>query len=178
MDNSPGKGSFQFSLIKPGEIPNNVFSLIGNDWMLITAGNLQSYNTMTASWGFLGILWNKPLAVCFIRPQRFTLEFIERNDYYTLSFFSEEHRDILKFCGTKSGRDHNKAKETGLNPVSTPLGNITFSQARMVLECKKIYTDTIKEKNFLFKEVISSNYPEKDFHRFFFGEVRNIYTTW
>ena len=176
MNNSLEKKSFDFSKIDPEEITDNVFHLIGNDWMLITAGNLQSYNTMTASWGFMGILWNKPLAVCFIRPQRFTLEFVNKNDYYTLSFFTEEHRNILKFCGTKSGRDHDKALETGLIPVSTPQGNVTFSQARMVLECQKIYTGEIKEENFLLKELISSNYPSKDFHRFFFGEIHNVYT--
>ena len=157
-----------FSNIDPETISDNVFRLIGNDWMLITAGNMNSYNTMTASWGFMGILWNKPIAVCFIRPQRFTLGFVENNDYYTLSFFNEEYRKALEFCGSRSGRDTNKAEETGLTPVATQSGNITFSQARLVLECKKVYADTISENNFIVKELISKNYPGKYFHRFFF----------
>ena len=78
--------SFSFIRIKPEDIQDNIFKLIGQDWMLITAGNLHLYNTMTASWGFMGILWNKPIAVCFIRPQRFTLEFVEKSPFYTLSF--------------------------------------------------------------------------------------------
>ena len=164
-----------FSKIDPETISDNVFRLIGNDWMLITAGNKNSYNTMTASWGFMGILWNKPIAVCFIRPQRFTLRFVENSDYYTLSFFNEEHRKALEFCGSRSGRDTNKAGETGLIPVATQTGNITFSQARLVLECKKLYADTISENNFIVKELIAKNYRGKDFHRFFFGQVMNVY---
>ena len=157
-------------------IKDNVFKLIGNDWMLITAGNLQSYNTMTASWGCMGILWNKPIAVCFIRPQRYTLNFVEKNEYLTLSFFSEKYRKALEFCGSRSGRDWNHAKETGLTPMLTDLGNVTFSQARLVLECHKLYNDTIREENFVLKELVSKNYPGKDFHRFFLGEVVRVYT--
>lgn len=164
-----------FTRIKPEDIQDNIFKLIGKDWMLITAGNLQRYNTMTASWGFMGILWNKPIAVCFIRPQRFTLEFVEKSPYYTLSFFSDEYHKALQFCGDNSGRDHDKAKETGLIPIRTSLNNITFSQARLVLECKKLYSGSIKEENFVMKELINKNYPQKDFHRYFFGEVINSY---
>ena len=164
-----------FKRIDPQAINDNVFRLIGDDWMLITAGNMKSYNTMTASWGFMGILWNKPVAVCFIRPQRYTLRFVENNDYYTLSFFEEKFRHALEFCGARSGRDYNKASETGLIPVATQTGNITFSQARLVLECKKLYADTINENNFIVKELITKNYPGKDFHRFFFGQVINVY---
>ena len=157
-------------------IKDNVFKLIGDDWMLITSGNLQSYNTMTASWGFMGILWNKPIAVCFIRPQRYTLDFVEKNEYFTLSFFSEKYRKALEFCGSRSGRDWDKAKETGLTPILTDTGNVTFSQARLVLECHKLYADTIREENFILKELVLKNYPGKDFNRFFLGEVVSVYT--
>jgi flavin reductase (DIM6/NTAB) family NADH-FMN oxidoreductase RutF len=164
-----------FTQIQPQNIQDNVFKLIGDDWMLITAGNLQSYNTMTASWGFMGILWNKPIAVCFIRPQRFTLGFMERNPCYTLSFFPPQYRKALEFCGSKSGRDYNKAKETGLTPLQTNLENITFAQARLILECRKVYSGSIKEEDFLMRDLIPKNYPAKDFHRFYFGEVMNVY---
>lgn len=98
---------------------DNLFKLIGKDWMLVTAGDQKSYNTMTASWGGAGVLWNKNVAFTFIRPQRYTLPFMEANDYYTLSFYPEAMRSALSYCGTKSGRDVDKAKETGLIPVST-----------------------------------------------------------
>ena len=164
-----------FNIIQPRDIKDNLFSLIGDDWMLITAGNLHSYNTMTASWGFMGILWNKPVAVCFIRPQRFTLGFVEKNPFYTLSFFPEKYRKALQFCGSNSGINCDKAKETGLTPINTRIDNVTFAQARLVMECKKLYAGSVKENEFLEKEIISKNYPMKDFHRFYFGEVINVY---
>jgi flavin reductase (DIM6/NTAB) family NADH-FMN oxidoreductase RutF len=165
-----------FRKISPLEIKDNVFKAIGDDWMLITAGDNKSYNTMTASWGTLGVLWNLPVAICFIRPQRYTYIFAEKADYYTLSFFKEEYRDALKFCGSKSGRDFNKADKTGLIPFSTELGNISFEQSRLILECKKIYADDLNADNFIARELINKNYPKKDFHRFYIGEVVNVFT--
>lgn len=163
-----------FRIIDPIEIPDNVFKAIGDEWMLITAGTPESYNTMTASWGTLGILWNLPVAICFIRPQRYTYIFAERSGYYTLSFFDENYRDALQFCGSKSGRDYDKAAETGLKPITTDLGNVSFEQARLILECKKLYTDDLKPDHFIAKELINKNYPKKDFHRFYLGEVVNV----
>lgn len=164
-----------YKKITADQIDGNVFKTIGDEWMLITAGNIHSYNTMTANWGFMGLLWHKHIAVCFIRPQRFTLGFVEKNAYYTLSFFDEKYKNILDFCGSNSGRNINKAKETGLIPISTELNNVSFEQARMILECKKLYADSIYEDNFIDKELISNYYSAKDFHRFFFGEIINVY---
>lgn len=164
-----------FQTLKPQDIKDNCFQLIGDDWMLITAGDLDSYNTMTASWGSMGVLWNLPVAICFIRPHRYTFQFAEREHYFTLSFFDRKYRDVLRFCGSKSGREHDKALETGLNPIATELGNVTFEQARLILECKKIYADDLKEEKFLIKDLIFKNYPIKDFHRFYIGEVINVY---
>ncbi len=161
----------EFQKITPEELPGNFFKLIGSDWMLITAGNTASWNTMTASWGTLGVLWNKPVSICFIRPQRYTYQFTERNHFYTLSFFSEDYREVLNFCGTKSGRDFDKSAETGLNPMETPNGSISFREARIILECRKLYSDLIQPGNFILSDVISKNYPRKDFHRFYIGEI-------
>ena len=141
-----------FTTIKPQEVPDNVFKLIGDDWMLITAGEPDNFNTMTASWGGMGILWNMPVAICYIRPQRHTFGFVEKSDYYTLSFFGKEHRRILNFCGSKSGRDYDKVKETGLRPFTTEKGNIGFDQARLIMECKKLYADDLKQDHFLYPE--------------------------
>ena len=142
--------------------------------MLITAGNEESFNTMTASWGTMGILWHLPIAICYIRPQRYTYIFAERSNYYTLSFFTDEHRKKLQFCGTKSGREYDKIKETGLTPLITSKGNIAFEEARMILECKKLYSDDIKPEHFIIRDLIPKNYPRKDFHRFYIGEITSV----
>ncbi len=165
-----------FEKVSPYDLNDNVFKLIGKDWMLITAGTMDDFNMMTASWGHLGIMWNLPVAVCYIRPQRYTYGFANKYNDYTLSFFDESHRDILHFCGTKSGRDFNKLKETGLVPVETEAGNIYYEQASLVLECRKIYQDDMREDNFIRKEISDKNYPKKDFHRFFFGEIVNVFS--
>jgi len=94
-----------FRKINPEDVRGNVFSMIGNDWMLITAGKRNHYNMMTASWGSAGVLWKKPVIFVFIRPQRYTYEFIEKQANFTVSFFNEEYRDLLNLCGTTSGRD-------------------------------------------------------------------------
>lgn len=134
---------------------DNVFDTIGKEWMLITAGTPGHYNTMTASWGCIGWLWNKPVAIVFIRPERFTHEFAEQSDMLTLSFLghSEEARKAYNFCGSKSGRDFDKAKETGLIPETTELGNVTFKQARLTLECRKLYKDNIKPDSFITPDI-------------------------
>lgn len=163
----------KFVKIKPDEITDNPFKLIGNDWMLITAGNNENFNTMTASWGTLGILWNKPVAIAYVRPTRYTYKFTETSDYFTLTYFHEEHRSILNFCGTKSGRNVDKIAETGLKPIESDLGNIYFEQARLVIECKKIYFDDIDNQLFLDNH-IEKLYPKKDYHRFYIGEIVNV----
>jgi flavin reductase (DIM6/NTAB) family NADH-FMN oxidoreductase RutF len=157
------------------ELKDNIFKLFNDDWTLITAGTSDSFNTMTASWGTMGILWNRQIAICFIRPQRYTHQFTEKSSFFTLSFFEEEHREILKFCGANSGRDFDKIKETGLIPVATTSGNIGFKQAKLVLECRKLYSDNLKPDNFIVKEIIGKNYPKADFHRFYIGEIEKCY---
>ncbi|HOP08452.1 MAG TPA: flavin reductase [candidate division Zixibacteria bacterium] len=159
-----------FKIIKPTDIPDNVFKLIGRDWMLVTAGTIDKYNTMTASWGGFGHLWNRDICWCVVRPQRYTFGFMEQADRFTLSFFTEEYRDALKFCGTKSGRDHDKATETGLTPFSTESGAVSFEQARLVLECRKDYIQDLDPRGFLDPK-IHSEYPNKDYHRMYLGEI-------
>ncbi len=154
------------------ELNFNPFTLIGKEWMLITIGNKDKFNTMTASWGFLGYIWEKNVAVTFIRPPRYTYEFAEKHDYFTLSFFEEKYKDALTFCGTVSGRDRDKIKETGLTPVFE--GNFTyFKEAKLVFCCKKIYLDDIDNSRFL-DEKIEKFYPKKDYHRMYFGEIIKV----
>ena len=164
-----------FIQIQPAEITDNVFKLLDKDWMLVTAGTPDHYNTMTASWGHLGILWNLPIAIAYIRPQRYTFEFANRSEDYTLSFFTEEYRSVLNFCGSRSGRDYDKARETGITPVSTKRGNVSFREARLVLECRKVYQDNLKKEHFLLPGVATKNYPKDDFHRFYMGHILNVW---
>lgn len=157
------------------DLNENVFKLIGDDWFLITAGNKGEFNTMTASWGTIGVFWHKPVAICFIRPTRHTYEYAEKEDYFTISFLKEGNRDILNFCGSKSGRDYDKVAETGLRPLELENGTVSFEQAKIVLECKKIYFDDLKPVFFLPDEADEKFYPNKDYHRMYFGEIVNAY---
>lgn len=157
--------------ITPGQLNENVFELIGKEWMLITAGNGDQFNMMTASWGGLGFLWGLPVSFVFIRPQRYTLEFMEYYDTYTLSFYGSEYRDALNFCGTKSGRDIDKVAETGLTPLNTATGAVYFAEARLVIECRKLYSTKLKGKKFLDEAIPERIYGAKDYHRMFVGEI-------
>jgi flavin reductase (DIM6/NTAB) family NADH-FMN oxidoreductase RutF len=159
-----------FAEIKPQDIPDNIFKLIGLDWMLVTAGTRESFNMMTASWGGMGILWNKNIAICFVRPHRYTYDFMERADCFTLSFFGEDYRDALNLCGSKSGRQVNKVAATGLTPIAGETGAIYFAEARLVLECRKIYYQDLDPANFVVSD-IHKNYPTRDYHRMYLGEI-------
>ncbi len=158
-----------FREIKPEHLPDNPFKLIGSDWMLITAGTVQKFNTMTASWGGLGILWERKVAYIFIRPTRYTYEFMEQTSQFTLSFFEEAQRTALQYCGTHSGRDGDKVKAAGLTAVHDG-GCIYFGEARLVLSCRKLYQQDIAPANFL-DPAIDGMYPRKDYHRMYVGEI-------
>jgi flavin reductase (DIM6/NTAB) family NADH-FMN oxidoreductase RutF len=138
--------------------------------MLITAGNKLNFNTMTAAWGGFGFLWNVPVTYIFIRPHRHTFSFTEENQFYTLNFLEKRHKNILTYCGTHSGKNVDKIKESGLVPLETNRGNIYFEQAKLVIECSKLYFDDIRPGNFLDK-LIDKNYPKKDYHRMYIGKV-------
>ncbi len=164
----------QFTEIAPADIRHNPFQLVGQDWMLITAGTLDGFNTMTASWGAWGHLWERDVAICYVRPQRYTYGFMERNQVYTLSFYEEPWRAALEYCGSHSGRDVDKAHETGLTPFATPAGAIAFQQARLILECRKLYFGDIEEAGFVDRGVMEEVYPRRDFHRFYVGQIMRV----
>lgn len=164
-----------FREIDPRELQGNVFRLIGSDWMLITAGDKESQNTMTASWGGLGYVWNYPVAYVVIRPQRYTYEFTEREERMTLSFFDEEWRKALSYCGTHSGREEDKFAAAGISVEFTESGTPAISEARLVIEGKKIYVDMLKEENFLDKDIIKSWYPASDYHRVYMLKIEHVF---
>lgn len=155
------------------ELSLNPMTRIGSEWMLITAGTKdRGYNTMTASWGHLGCLWNKPTSVCYIRPQRYTKEFADREELYTLCFFPGYKKE-LGYLGTKSGRDEDKVAAVGLTPVFGE-GYTYFAEANLVLVCRKLYRAPILEEGFADQSVAEKNYPQKDFHDLYIGEIVKV----
>ena len=164
-----------FRSVAPATLPDNFFSRIGDDWMLITAeSSTGEVNTMTASWGCAGILWNKPVAICFIRPQRHTYGIVEDSDTLTLSFFpAGEYREALRYCGTKSGRDGDKFAATGLTVAKTAEGIPFPAEAHLILVCRKLYADDLKE-NALIDPEMPKHYAAKDYHRFYICEITDV----
>ena len=156
--------------IDPKSIDKNVFSLIGDQWMLITAGSAERCNTMTASWGGLGVIWGAPSATCYIRPQRYTREFVDREEYFTLAFFGEEYRKALQLCGSRSGRETDKIKECGFTVRATECGAPYFEQAELVLVCRKRFVQPMDPAN-MPQEIRDKFYPEKDYHIMYIGEI-------
>jgi len=161
--------------ISPNEISQNPFELIDDDWFLLSAGDLHAFNTMTASWGGMGILWNKPVVFCFVRPHRYTYKFMEENDFFTMSFFNETHRKALNICGKVSGRDTDKMQATGLKPFASPAGSVFYEQSKLMFECRKLYFNDIVPEHFMM-ESIHNNYPRKDYHRMYIGEIISCFS--
>lgn len=159
----------EFYEIGPEKLAGNVFEMIGKQWMLITAGDETKFNTMTASWGGMGVLWSRNVAFCFIRPQRYTLGFVEKSERFTLSFYDEKYRAALNLCGSKSGRDIDKPKTAGLTPVFDR-GSVYFKEASTVLVCKKLYSQDFDPARFLDESALAC-YPDKSFHRMFIGGI-------
>lgn len=158
----------------PKEITDNLFSRIDDGWMLVTAKDPETgkSNTMTASWGGTGILWNKPVAFVFIRPQRYTFGFAEAAGEMTLSFFDEKYRSALQLCGSVSGRDHDKCAEAGLTAV-TDGGAVWYDEAELVLRCRKCYADFLKEEAFLDAAALGM-YRQRDFHKMYICEITDV----
>lgn len=157
------------------DFPESPFPLIGRRWALLSAGKDAQCNTMTVSWGQLGVLWNKNVATVYVRPQRHTLSFLQKNDTFTLSFFPEEYRRTLSFCGAHSGRDCDKIKESGLTPVFEN-ETVWFEQASLVLICRKLYCQQMCSECFCDPSVSEKNYSANDYHFCFIGEITDAFT--
>lgn len=162
----------QFREITPAEMGGDVFTRIGKQWMLVGAGNEDSHNMMTASWGGLGVLWNKPVSTVYIRPSRYTMEFVEREEHYALCFFEEGYREALTFCGRHSGRDGDKCAQTGLTPCFDEAAPY-FEQAQLVLVCRKLYAQDMDPALFL-DDKLEENYHGSDYHRIYIGEIVKV----
>jgi flavin reductase (DIM6/NTAB) family NADH-FMN oxidoreductase RutF len=171
------------------DFPGSPAERIGKDWMLISAGSAKAdgggdWNTMTASWGGLGVLWQRNVAFMFIRPSRRTFSFANDNALFTLSFFEESYREALNFIGANSGRDYDKAAKTGLNPLvfdgsiagGKATGAIGFKEAKEIIVCRNLYTHDFDPAKFLDISSIEKSYNGKDYHRRYIGEIITVLT--
>lgn len=163
--------------IDPEDLNINPCHLWSRQWLLLTAGDYESgkFNTMTVGWGYVGQMWGKPSAVAFVRPQRYTADFINNCDSFTLTAFGEEMRDALKLCGAKSGRDCDKIAESHLTvQPSQMVGSPAFAEAELILECRQNYRDVFRKDSFLSGMIPQEIYPTGDFHLIFCGEIVRI----
>ncbi|MDF2486569.1 MAG: hypothetical protein K0R46_2737 [Herbinix sp.] len=159
-----------FKELSPDMIRRNPFQMIGKEWMLITAGDENKVNTMTASWGGLGVMYGKNVAFIVVRPQRYTKEFLDREDTFSLSFLDKEYRKALNYLGTVSGRNEDKITKSGLTLDrydNTPY----FSEANNVLICKKLYVQQMSGDCLLEERYQSTFYPNEDYHYLYIAEV-------
>lgn len=169
------ENSGDFEKVSWEELNDNAIRMIGKDWMLVTAGDPEDYNMMTASWGSLGWLWSKPVSTIFIRPQRYTHNYTEREKYYTITFYKEEQRNILRKMGTVSGRNFDKMNYDKLTAMTTENGSVVFKEAQLVLECKKLYAKNLDKSSFTVPEVANKTYPDEKFHTMYVGEIVNVW---
>lgn len=159
--------------IKHELLNENVFNMIGKDWLLITAEKDGKVNTMTASWGGVGILWNKKVAYIFIRPQRYTKEFIDSADRLSLSVLPDSYRKELTYLGRVSGRDEDKIAKANLS-LKKYEDVPYFEEARLTLIARKLYAQSLEESSFIDKDIIEACYPGKDYHMMYVVEIETI----
>lgn len=164
-------------LIPTDEFTIDIHKHWNDRWFLLTSGDFQKshFNTMTVAWGSTGIMWGKPFVQVVVRMSRYTLEFLEKYDSFTLCAFAPEQRDTLLMLGTKSGRDSDKIKESGLTPIAS--AHVTapgFAEAELIIEARKMYWQDMAPAQFL-DPTIEEQYPNKDYHRIYFGEVLAIW---
>lgn len=162
------------------ELQMNPMTLIAKEWMLLTAGcGERGYNTMTASWGHLGSIWGHggglPTSVVYVRPQRYTKVFMDREELYTLCFFPEEHKKALGYLGSHSGRDEDKVAKVGLTPVFGD-GYTYFAEAKLVLVCRKLYRAPLVAEGFVDRSILPDHYAAGDLHDMYIGQIVEVLT--
>lgn len=173
----------KFQEIAIRDLQLNPMEMISRGWWLIAAGNeSEGYNAMTASWGHLGAIWERPggaphaglpTAIVYLRPSRYTREFLNREELFTISVFEHTYRKALAYLGTHSGRDGNKIQEAGLTPVFES-GSICFSEAKITFICRKLYHAPLPESGFVDHGLVEHNYPQRDFHEMYIGEILKV----
>jgi flavin reductase (DIM6/NTAB) family NADH-FMN oxidoreductase RutF len=152
---------------------------VGTENAVLTSGNEQDYNSMTIGWGGWGKMFNKPVTWCFLRANRYTLDYIRKDQTYTLTYFDPQFNDQVMFLGSKSGRDSEKMKENTLSYVKTPSGNVAYKESKLIVECKLTEITTVTPDDFYLQEgkdfVAEAHGEAKDYHKLVFGEITNIW---
>ena len=167
----------EYAIVAPEDFDQSVFRLIGKEWMLVTAKNQEGkVNTMTASWGGLGVMWGKNVAVTVLRPQRYTKEFIDQSESFTLSFYDDTFKKDLSYLGSVSGRDEDKIAKTLVRVDRACRGpRAVQGVVRIaVLICKKLYSQPMDPEGFVDKSLDEQWYPEKDYHVLYAAEIEQI----
>jgi len=163
----------RFKEIPVHDISGNPFKMISKDWMLVAAEKDGKVNAMTASWGGLGVIWNKNVAYIFIRPQRYTREFIDASETLSLSFYDESFRDQFTYFGSVSGRQEDKVAKAGLTLAEGEAAPC-FEQAELVMICRKKYAQKFEPECFFDEEIEKSQYPNKDYHIMYIAEIEKV----
>lgn len=154
-------------------INENIFKLIGKDWMLVAAQKDGKTNAMTASWGFAGVMWGKNCLITAIRPQRYTKEFIDGSDTFSITILPDGYRDTLNYFGSVSGRDEDKIAKSGLT-VEKCENTPYFAEGKLVLICRKMFAQEIKAESFIDKEALEKWYPNNDLHTLYVAEIVKV----
>lgn len=161
--------------ITPSELNKNAFDLIGKQWAMITTKSADGHvNTMTASWGGVGVLWNKPVVYLFLRPQRYTRELLDASEIFSTCFLPEEYRKQLQFCGSHSGRDTDKLSACSFEAVTLD-GAPVLKQSELAFTCRKLYRQKFDPACITDPAIDTANYPNKDYHLFYVGEILGVY---
>ena len=161
--------------IKPIEFSENIWKIVGSDWMLIAAGGPEHHNAMTAGWGGSGVMCGKNIFWCVVRPQRYTKEFLDTNNFFTLIFFDKSYHQELSLYGSKSGRDIDKAKACGFSPIAAAAPNTTtYKEAKYTVTLKKMICTQLGADSFIDKGLIDQWYPHSDFHYMYMGEIVSV----
>lgn len=163
-----------FHKITYSDLKLNPFDVFDKEWMLLSAGSEGDFNTMTVSWGALGFIWGNPAVTAYVRHSRYTHEFIEKNDCFTLSVLRDGYKTQLNRLGSESGRDIDKMGDSGLTPVFVD-GCPTFREAKLVLVCKTVFSNEMQEDGFVSKETLDKWYPGRDLHTMYIGEIIACY---
>jgi flavin reductase (DIM6/NTAB) family NADH-FMN oxidoreductase RutF len=165
--------NMSFKVIKAEQLKGNPFHMIGKEWMLVTAKYEDKINTMTASWGGLGIMWNKDVAFVVLRPSRYTKEFVDHGDTFTLSFYDSSYKKTLSYLGSVSGRHEDKITKSGLT-LKIHEEAPYFEEANTVLVCKKLFNQAFKDNNFMDTSILPDYYPAKDYHTLYIAEITEV----
>lgn len=161
-----------FKEISCEEVQGNVFTKIGKEWMLISAGSEGNVNAMTASWGGMGVLWNKNVVYIFVRPQRHTKTLIDAYDHFAISFYAEDKRAMLAYMGKASGKEEDKIAHEQLHVIQDHAPY--FEEAKEVLICRKLFAQELDPESFIDKQIDHTCYPQKDYHILYVGEIEKV----